>query len=450
MFISDSSDHLMKKLNLFLFILVGMTTWMGCSTTRQVGGMPEVQSSPSSGERTVRQTEKPVADQPLASDPQLLNIYSKFLNLDSSLIRVYYFIDAYVGSQRMAIEDFQKTFTLNYVIYSDYGTRDRLGYGNVPLVEANVFPAGKRIGIWVDVKKPANKESGVLLTEITQPGTLRKMLNDLQVRFDSEQRTSDRYGVFVDGNSVPHDHHFVRLDQTFTVKKISGNQDEMTVDFYRHVFDPAISPMNTKTNINTESLTAERTFKVQAGQELRLEEEGLYYFRSDTTKKEGIGILATDSRFPKMTKPEKLVEPLRYMSTNQEISTIDKADDFKKSLDRYWLNLTSGNTELAKNSIKNYYSRVEEANQLFTSYKEGWKTDKGMLFIILGPPDRVQKSKDKEVWVYDRRANATNVNFTFNRKTNQFVDDHYELVRYVEYQPIWYPSVEAWRNGSIR
>jgi GWxTD domain-containing protein len=443
----------MKKLSLFMFILVGMASWMGCTTSRQVGGIPDVQSNPAPGDRNTRtavNTGTAGASNHTQSEPQILNIYSKFLNLDSSSIRVYYFIDVFVGPNRMPIDDFQKTFILNYVIYSDYGTRDRLGYGNVPLAEANVFQAGQRIGIWVDVKKPAGKENGVLLTEITQPGTLRKMLNDLQVRFNSEQRTSDQYGVFVNDNPIPHDHHFVKQNDTFTVKKLTGNQAELTVDFYRHVFNPAVSPMNTKANVISEQLTADRTFTVQAGQELRMEEEGLYYFRSDTLKKEGIGILVTDNRYPKLTRPEKLVEPLRYMSTNQEISTIETADNFKKSLDRYWLNLTGGNIELAKNSIRNYYSRVEEANQLFTSYKEGWKTDKGMLFIILGPPDRVQKSRDKEVWVYDRRANATNVNFTFNRKTNQFVDDHYELVRYVEYQPIWYPSVEAWRNGSIR
>jgi hypothetical protein len=105
---------------------------------------------------------------------------------------------------------------------------------------------------------------------------------------------------------------------------------------------------------------------------------------------------------------------------------------------------------LAKRTISVFYNRVEEANRLFTSYKEGWKTDKGMIFIIMGPPDRVQRSKDREVWVFSQRANFSEINFTFNRRPNQFVDDYYELQRYVEYQPIWYPMVEAWRTGAVR
>ncbi|MFA7473774.1 MAG: GWxTD domain-containing protein, partial [Spirosomataceae bacterium] len=126
------------------------------------------------------------------------------------------------------------------------------------------------------------------------------------------------------------------------------------------------------------------------------------------------------------------------------------ADDPKKALDRYWLSLMNGHQDLAKSVIRSFYTRVEEANRLFTTYKEGWKTDKGMIYIILGNPDKVQRSKDREVWVYNQRGNANNINFTFNKRPNQFVDNHYELVRYVEYQPIWYPIVEAWRTGTIR
>ena len=200
----------------------------------------------------------------------------------------------------------------------------------------------------------------------------------------------------------------------------------------------------------SKSLTIDSTFTISTNEKIQFTKEGLYNIFADTTQSEGLGLLVVNERFPKLTKPELLLEPLVYMSTNTEINEIKKTEEFKKSLDKYWLTLMNGNAPLAQQSIRSFYNRVEEANQLFTSYKEGWKTDKGMIFIVLGPPDKVQRSKDREVWTYDQRANAQNVNFTFNRRTNQFVDDHYELVRYAEYQPIWYPIVEAWRNGTIR
>jgi GWxTD domain-containing protein len=198
------------------------------------------------------------------------------------------------------------------------------------------------------------------------------------------------------------------------------------------------------------SLKVDSTFTIRTDQPVNFEREGLYFFIQDTIQTEGIGFLVVNDRFPKMTFPQQLVSPLMYMSTNAEIKELQSAKDFKKSLDKYWLTLMAGNQDLARAMISNYYKRVEEANQLFTSYKEGWKTDKGMIYIILGNPDKVQRGKDREVWVYNQRASANNINFTFNRRTNQFVQDHYELVRYQEYQPIWYPLVESWRTGAIR
>ena len=208
--------------------------------------------------------------------------------------------------------------------------------------------------------------------------------------------------------------------------------------------------MNIAPKTGAKSLEVDSTFMISANQPLQFTKEGLYNVFADTTQSEGLGILVVNERFPKVTRPQLLLGPLLYMSTNNEINEIKKAEDYKKALDKYWLTLMNGNAPLAQQSIRSFYGRVEEANQLFTTYKEGWKTDKGMIYIVLGPPDKVQRSKDREVWTYDHRGNAQNVNFTFNRRNNQFVDDHYELVRYAEYQPIWYPVVEAWRNGSIR
>jgi GWxTD domain-containing protein len=53
-----------------------------------------------------------------------------------------------------------------------------------------------------------------------------------------------------------------------------------------------------------------------------------------------------------------------------------------------------------------YYRRVEYANQNFSHYIEGWRTDRGMVFIILGSPNNVDRhpfeydSKPYEVWEY--------------------------------------------------
>ncbi|GAB2789529.1 hypothetical protein GCM10027275_38120 [Rhabdobacter roseus] len=358
------------------------------------------------------------------------------------------YVDARKGKRPVTIEEFISLFTLNYVIYSDYGTRDRLGYGNVPLNASNVSKSENQILVEFDIKKP-DRDYGVMLSEISQTGTLKKVLNDLPIRF-RELRASDRYGLFEATGKEPLQHHFVTQGESVQIKNLAGQSDQLYVYYYRHSFEPAGSPMNTVPRTVSKSLQVDSLFTIRTSEPVQFEREGLYYMLADTTKAEGLSLLVVNERYPKMTYPEQLLGPLLYMSTNQEITELQNARDFKKALDKYWLSLMNGNPDLARQVIRTYYQRVEEANRLFTTYKEGWKTDKGMIYIIQGPPDRVQRGKDKEVWVYDQRANANNVNFTFNRRTNQFVDDHYELVRYVEYQPVWYPIVEAWRNGAIR
>ena len=423
-------------LSLYICVLTA-SLLAGCaSSNKSMKQLPEAQ---------VRPTQQSA---PVNEELSLIAIQSKYLLKDTTQTKVYLYVDAFKGKNPITPADFIRLYNLNYVIYSDYGTRDRLGYGNVKLDSSNVSQAGQKIVIAYDIKSP-DKEYGVLLSEISQTGTLKKVLNDLTIKF-KKQGVNETYGVYTASSSQPLQRHYINSNEPFTLKKASSGSEQLHVYYYNHDFEAAGSPMNIAPKNVSKSLEVDSSFTISSDQQITFTKEGLYNIFADTTQSEGLGVLVVNERFPKMTRPQNLLGPLLYMSTNNEINEIKKAEDYKKALDKYWLTLMNGNAPLAQQSIRSFYGRVEEANQLFTTYKEGWKTDKGMIYIVLGPPDKVQRSKDREVWTYDQRGNAQNVNFTFNRKNNQFVDDHYELVRYAEYQPIWYPVVEAWRNGSIR
>src|SRR5690606_23458591 len=122
----------------------------------------------------------------------------------------------------------------------------------------------------------------------------------------------------------------------------------LQVSFYDHTFEPAGSPMNTSPRSTARSLNVDSTFHVRSGESLSFAKEGLYYFSTDTSKSEGLGLLVTNDRYPKMTYPEQLIGPVQYMSTNTEIKNIQHADDPKKALDRYWLSLMNGHQDLAR------------------------------------------------------------------------------------------------------
>ncbi len=379
------------------------------------------------------------------------SIKGRFLATDSSSVRVYMDVTAKspTGQSVLNPTDFAEHFLIAYVMYPDYNNRERLAYGTVPLNAQSIGKDGDHLTLTFDIKRPKDAANAVLLTEITEISTGTKARNDLLVRFKA-LKLSDRFALFDKSGKQPQLRNYVNAGDTVIIRDVNGTGKPLFGLRYRHEFDAASSPMNTSSRPAAKSLSVDTTLTITTNQPFVLPQEGLYYFVEDTTDASGIGLVVTDKRFPKLTRPSTLIKPVLYMSTSSEIGELNQAQDTKKAFDKYWLSLMAGNEGVAKKTIKAYFDRVEEANRLFTSYKEGWKTDKGMIYIVLGAPDRVQRNREREVWVYNRRANVSEVNFTFTKKPNQFVDDHYELVRYIEYQPIWYPIVEAWRTGAIR
>jgi len=97
--------------------------------------------------------------------------------------------------------------------------------------------------------------------------------------------------------------------------------------------------------------------------------------------------------------------------------------------------------------IRTYYNRVITANKLFTCHKEGWQTDRGMIYIVLGPPMNTVQEPDKEIWNYPRSGLPGNDRFVFLKSTLPYDYNHFELIRNQEFKPIWMANVESWRTG---
>ncbi|MDZ7807923.1 MAG: GWxTD domain-containing protein [Gracilimonas sp.] len=92
--------------------------------------------------------------------------------------------------------------------------------------------------------------------------------------------------------------------------------------------------------------------------------------------------------YPAVKTTRQLAEPLAYIMTDkeyEELMSIENEDSLKMAMDRFWLSNIK-NSNLAEDVISLYYTRVEEANKQFSNYKEGWKTDLGMVYILFGPP----------------------------------------------------------------
>jgi GWxTD domain-containing protein len=157
--------------------------------------------------------------------------------------------------------------------------------------------------------------------------------------------------------------------------------------------------------------------------------------------------------FPKQTRLDDLVASLVYIAREDELDSLMAArDDEEKRarFEKFWLSI-GGTEERASAVIRQYYTRVEEANLYFSSFTEGWRTDRGMVYIVFGPPLSVATGPAAEVWRYSNDDQDAASMFVFQRipsEEESLPFDHYLLDRRAYYDQPWLAAVERWRRGA--
>ena len=189
-------------------------------------------------------------------------------------------------------------------------------------------------------------------------------------------------------------------------------------------------------------------FNSQKSISYMLPDEGFVFFQLDTLNDQGFTLFNFHEGYPSLIKDKHLIPPLRYLTTKEEFATLVSSSDSKLAVDQYWLSKASSK-ERARNLIRIYYSRVEFANKLFSCHLEGWKTDRGLISIIFGPPSYVTNNRNAETWIYGDENNINSLKFIFENKMNPFTINDFILKRNYAYKNPWYRAVDSWRNGKV-
>jgi len=187
--------------------------------------------------------------------------------------------------------------------------------------------------------------------------------------------------------------------------------------------------------------------------------EGIYMISVDSLIREGLVLCNFGPDHPTMTRPETMIPLLAYLATPEEMDEMLSAENPKLALDKFWLDRT-GSIERSKELIRIYYNRTLFSNYYFTSYKAGWLTDRGMIYIMYGPPDKVYKSAEGESWGYrkppvkSRWGSRFTVEdqylwFNFRKQKNNFSDNDFVLNRAGTPISYWDIAVARWREGKV-
>jgi GWxTD domain-containing protein len=173
--------------------------------------------------------------------------------------------------------------------------------------------------------------------------------------------------------------------------------------------------------------------------------KGLYYFHEIENPELGFVVQAFHEGFPNVSGSDDVLRSLRYITSADEYRQLFNYNDPELAMERFW-NRSAGNPDRARELINRYYNRVNNANILFTSFVPGWQTDRGMIYIIFGPPHSVFKTENTETWRYTERMNVPSATFSFNRINNKYSSNHYVLERDQTYRSTWNHAVSIWRR----
>lgn len=103
------------------------------------------------------------------------------------------------------------------------------------------------------------------------------------------------------------------------------------------------------------------------------------------------------------------IEQCVYEAKDSEMSHMREAktpEEKQKRFIEFWKKRDPNPNTPRNEKMEAYYARVEYANKTFKHYIEGWRTDMGMVYIMFGQPNNVERhpfdvdAKPYEIWTY--------------------------------------------------
>lgn len=332
-------------------------------------------------------------------------------------------------------------FSFRYFIFSDY--REQVPLRGDSLYKIKPVFKGDKAQIWFSFKLPKPKETQAVLFLVVHDYEL-----DESTQFDIPlvirgQTTAQQWAIFNSKGKEPLFANYFTKKDTVVFRKLTDRFQKLIVFRYNYPFFPASPPHVFVPRPNAD-MPIDSTFSIYTDSPISFKKPAFYFVQEDSTKQEGFCFWVMDHKFPRITRAAEMVDPLAYITKEEEYEELMAASQPKPAVDDFWQNFGINDAN-GKKLIKLYYTKVEKANELFTTFKPGWKTDKGMVYILYGKPFKVIRSLEKEFWTYN--INGSQLNFTFVRSPNIFYPNSYDLERESFYESSYIYMVQQWRKG---
>jgi len=310
-------------------------------------------------------------------------------------------------------------------------------YDSFTQKEGTLLSAGDSVGMSGKLSFPVPEKPWLLVAKVTSKSSSQT--------WNYVQLMESKYPVngFLEGPDGVVFRPYAFIGQEYSLHG-TGSDKTLHVYFYKTDFPVASPPFTEKGAHLDRFMFADSSFHVAHGQKIVLKSKGLYLVQQDTLAAEGYAFMAVNTSFPKLTKIEDIPDPLIYVCAKEEHDELVAAGSDKTKVDKVILDITR-DKDRAKNFMRSYFRRVELANTYFSSYKEGWKTDRGMIYLIFGLPDEVSRTGPTEVWYYKNFKER----FTFVKNGSVYDPNNYILQRSTKFTALWFNTVDLWRKSRF-
>ena len=262
-------------------------------------------------------------------------------------------------------------------------------------------------------------------------------------------RLSEQNFLVTKNDTITFNHGFLK-DDNVEIRYTDASAEQMVAECFFHDFGPALPPFSTRP-VDEFKFRPDSVFllkKANSRFRIKMPPTGFYHIKADSAHVGGLTLRSFDENFPGVGSANEMINCARYIMSKEEYDGCKLSQDQKSAIDKFWLGI-AGSNERARELMKRYYGRVKEANKYYTSYTQGWKTDRGMIFTVFGQPTNIYHSKKDEVWVYGNEANPSTLRFVFNKTQNPFSDNDFVMERSQFYKESWHSAVEYWRQGHV-
>lgn len=344
--------------------------------------------------------------------------------------------------------NFYSNVLISVRLLSSYEAKNFVDSASIRLVDQNNEGADKfLIGkMNINAKRMSNYYARITVADLNKNTDVTTVI---WIQKDNDL-SKQNFLVKSEQTNAPLFKNAIRTNETVSIKYKEPLSVKLFIRYYNRSFGLALPPFSVSeikpflyepdSTFTTEMIKGELSFTPTL--------KGFYHFQLDTTKREGLTLSNFSETFPEVKKAEDMIPPLRFLTSKDEFEELNAMPNKKDAVDKFWLSC-GGNPDRARELIRKFYNRMQDANSNFTSYVEGWKTDRGMIYLIQGPPNLIYRSATRESWVYGEENSINSITYVFSKVTNPFTDNDYELERSQLFKQLWYASVDAWRQGRI-